>query len=738
MAMNARSLLRCGSLALAAAPLALSADTVAVPPAQPTPPRPRVCLVLSGGGALGMAHAGVIKVLEELHVPVDCVAGTSMGAIVGGLYASGYSPAELERLALDTPWREVLSPTVDRRHLPYRRKVDDLTYLTRWELGFSDGKLRIPSSLVPGHRFVATLQLLGLRAAGVEDFDRLPLPFRAVATDLSTGEMVVLSHGSLAQALRASMAVPGLFAPAEVDGRLLVDGGLVANLPVEAARAMGADVVVAVDVGRPLASKERPDSMPAILSRSSAFLTRLNVERSLRDVDILIRPNLADLRLLDFHAAHEILREGESAARKEAETLRRLAVDEAAWHAYLARQRHAQPPIQISSMTVDPGPGLARTVVERSVRTRPAAPLDPGVLRADLERLYDLGEFETVEFTLVPDGAAYALAIAGHAKSWGPNFLRFGLGLASDLEGSSTFNILADMTMTRLNRFGAEFKVTAQAGESPLVSGEFYQPLTASRVPFVAAGLALSQLKSQVLLGEEILQYRTVQEQASLDLGLALGRYGEVRVGLRRGLTRARASTDSDDHPRFDRTDAGVNLSAIVDQIDSINFPRRGVFAIAELYDARESMGADEEYRRLRLQLVGAGSVGRHSLVGLIGGTSALGGELPVPERVYLGGLFNLSGLPPGEVSGNYGGVATLIYLFRIGRLPTFGEGLYAGVSLEAGNAWQSADDVTLSDLRHSAALVFGADTAVGPVYLGWGMTSGGKDSFYMLVGRTF
>jgi len=744
--MRRRSFLPCGLLAAAvvalAAPSASGADVSPssdVPPAtREAAPRPRVCLVLSGGGALGIAHAGVIKVLEELRVPVDCVAGTSMGAIVGGLYASGYSPAELEDLALHTDWRDVLSGAPDRRRLPYRRKVDDLTYLTRWEAGFSGGKLRAPTSLIPGHRFGAMLQILGLRAVGVDDFDRLPLPFRAVATDIGSGETVILRRGNLAQALRASMSVPGLFSPVEVDGRLLVDGGLVANLPVEAATAMGAEVVIAVDVGQPLGSMGRPESMSAILSRTSAFLTRLNVELALADVDVLIRPALPDLRLLDFHAAAEILSAGEAAARAQEQALRRLSVDEESWQRQLARQRRVPPTITITSVTTDPGRGLAPQTVTRNVHTRPGAPLDVKVLRADLERLYELGEFETVDFRLVPDGAGYALAITGHAKPWGPNFLRFGLGISTDLEGSSKFNMLADVTMTRLNRLGAELKASVQAGETPLVIGEFYQPIAPSRIPFVAVGVAGSQIKSQVPVGEEILQYRTAQQQLAFDLGLALGRYGEVRVGLRRGSTRGRASRDADEYPRFDRTDAGVRCNLVFDQVDSVNFPRHGVLGVVELYEARESLGADEEYRRLRVQLVGAGSVGRHSLLGLLTMASALGGTLPTTEKLYLGGLFNLSGLPAGEVSGNYGAVATLIYFYRIGRLPTFGEGIYAGLSLEAGNAWERSGQASLSDLRRSVALLFGADTVLGPIYLGYGLTSGGKDSFYLLVGRTF
>jgi NTE family protein len=702
--------------------------------------RPRVALVLSGGGALGIAHVGVLQVLEELKVPVDCVAGTSMGAIVGGLYAAGYSPAELEGLVRELDWRGFLRDAPDRRHLPYRRKVDDLTYLSRWELGLSGEGIELPSGMVAGHRLGVALRVLGLRAAGVGDFDRLPLPFRAVAADAATGETIVLSHGDLASALRASMAVPGLFAPVERDGRLLVDGGVVANLPVAVAHAMGAEVVIAVDLGQPIAEQERPRSLAGVLGRTVGFLTRLNVERELAGADVVIRPEVEEYGLLDFHAADVLLARGAAAARAQEAALRALAVGDAAWRGHVERHRRATPAVRVATLVVDPGPGLAPKAVERAVRSLPGRDLDPAVLRADLDRLWELGEYETVDFELLPAaGGAFDLHITGHRKPWGPNYLRSGVGIYSDLEGTSSFNVLAALTMTRLNRIGGELKASAQVGETPVVSGELYQPLSTSQVPFVSLGVAGSFVKQQVPVADELVQYRFFSQRVELDLGLSLGRFGEVRVGARHDSMRARATDDrSGDAPGFDRNDAGWHAGAVIDQLDTVNFPHRGVLAFADLYEADASLGADDEYRSLDLQLVTAATWRKHTLLGLLHGGSGLGGVRPAPEQVYLGGLFNLSGLPPGEVFGSYGGVASLVYLYRIGRLPNFGEGIYAGVSLEAGNAWATAGEVDLGDLRHSVALVLGADTLLGPVYLAHGRTTGGKDSFYLYVGRLF
>lgn len=708
-------------------------------PGEP-PPRPRVALVLSGGGALGLAHVGVLRILEELRVPIDCVAGTSMGAIVGGLYAAGYSPDELERIATTLDWAALIRDAPDRRHLPYRRKVDDLIYLTRWEVGVSKQGLRLPTGMVAGHRLGAELRILGLRAAGIDDFDRLPLPFRAVATDAASGETVVLDRGDLASALRASMAVPGLFSPVERDGRLLTDGGVVANLPVEAALEMGADVVIAVDLGDPLAERPRPESISGVLSQSLGALSRREVERALADADLVIRPDVEGWGLLDFQAAAELIPRGAEATLAVRGPLAALAVDEATWARHLDRQRRATAPIALRQVEIEPGPGLPRSAVARAVETRPGETLDAARLAADLDRLWELGEFEAVDFTLAPaEAGLWDLRIVGRRKSWGPNYLRTGLSLASDLEGTSSFNLLGALTFTGQGRLGREVKLAAQIGELPVVTTEVYQPLAGSRIPFAAIALQAGESKQRFAVGEALVQYRFLELRAGADLGISFGRYGELRAGYRYEETRGRAFGERPaDSPRFDRNHSGLAASAVFDQLDRVNFPRRGLLAVAEYQEARTDLGADENFRRLAIQSVAAATAGRHSLVALLHGQSALGGELPASEWIGLGGLFDLSGQPPGEIVGAYGGTAALLYLYRLGRLPKFGDGIYAGVSLETGNAWRRADDVDTGDLRRAFALVFGADTLLGPVYFGHGHAEGGSDSFYLYVGRTF
>ncbi|QQR73505.1 MAG: patatin-like phospholipase family protein [Holophagales bacterium] len=704
------------------------------------PRRPRVALVLSGGGARGLAHVGVLQALEAMHVPVDLVTGTSMGAIVGGLYAAGTSPAELEALVHGLDWHALVDDRPDRRHLPYRRKVDDYNYLTRWELGVSRRGFRLPSGLVAGHRLGATLERLCLRALGTDDFDRLALPFRAIATDATTGEAIVLARGDLARALRASMAVPALFTPVELDGRLLVDGGVASNLPVDAARALGADVVIAVDLGKPLATQSRPDSIAGIVTRTLDFVSRRDVERALADVDLLVRPEVDEWGLLDFDAGPELVRRGAEATNAQAEALRRFAVDEATWQRYLARQRRAMPVVPLQTVVIDPGPGLPRAAVARAVHSRPGRALDPAELESDLNRLWELGEFERVTAALSPaDPGRWELRITGERKALGPGLLRTGLSITSDLEGTSSFNMLGALTVTRLNRLGAELRTTAQIGQSPILAAELYQPLASSRIPFASLTVSGGESKVRLPFDDHLVQVRVWQQHVGFDLGLALGRYGEARLGLRHDSTSSRPFGEhSSGAPHDYRADVGYRANLVFDQIDRLNFPRRGVLAVAELHDADPSLGSDEEYRRLDLQSLAAWTTGRHTVVGIVHATSALGTTLPSSERVYLGGLFNLSGMPAGDVAGNYGGVASLIYLYRLGRLPSFGEGIYAGLSFEAGNAWERSRSARFDDLRTAWSVVFGADTVLGPLYLAHGRTAKGNDSFYLYLGRTF
>ncbi len=343
--------------------------------------RPKVGLVLSGGGALGIAHVGVLKVLEELRVPVHCVAGNSMGAIIGGTFAAGYTPQEIEDVLLAIRWSDLLDDRPDRRRVPFRRKQDDLTFLSRVEVGFNHGRFQLPSALVEGQKLNFLLQALTIHTVGLESFDDLPVPFRAVATDLETGEEVILDHGDLALAIRASMAVPGVFSPVEINGQLLVDGGLVNNLPVDQGRALGADVVIAVDVGEPLRTREQLESLSGVTRQVLRMMTARNVARQTPDADLVIHPAVEEFATSDFNKAEEMIVRGEQAARRVAEELRRFAVSDDEYARYKERFqiRDLSEPT-VTSIQVASESRTDPKLVLREVRTRPGdllvVPLD--------------------------------------------------------------------------------------------------------------------------------------------------------------------------------------------------------------------------------------------------------------------------------------------------------------------------------------------------------------------------
>src|SRR5260221_1274772 len=313
----------------------LYADSAAAPTSGGAPAtkaaslRPRICVVLSGGGARGIAHIGVLKVLEDLKIPIDCIAGTSMGAVVGGLYASGMNAREVESTMRSVDWQEAFRDTPPRRDLAFRRKQDDRNFLVRLPLGLKHGQILLPKGFIQGQKLQETLRQLTLPFSNSTDFDLLPTPFRAVATDLETGNAVLMDKGDLAIAMSASMSAPGVFAPFELNGRLLVDGGLAVNLPVNMARAMHPDIVIVSDVSFPLQPRAALDSALSISNQMLAILVRKDSDRqraSLSPQDILIEPKVGSTPATDFSTPSAVIARGEGAARAAIATLSAYAV----------------------------------------------------------------------------------------------------------------------------------------------------------------------------------------------------------------------------------------------------------------------------------------------------------------------------------------------------------------------------------------------------------------------------
>lgn len=710
--------------------------------------RPRVGLVLSGGGARGLSHVGVLKVLEQERIPVDAIAGTSMGAIVGGLYATGMSAVEIEAAVRAIDWDAVFARRVDRQHLSQRRKEEDFEISPVLEFGMRDGELRAPIGAVSSRGLETLLRRYTLPVRQVREFDRLPIPFRAVATDLETGAAVVLDRGDLALALRSSMSVPGVFPPTELDGRILGDGGLVNNVPIDVARAMGVDVVIVVNIGTPLAGREALGSAVGITAQMINILTEQNVQRSLASMgarDILVAPPLGALTSADFAKAAEAIDAGERGARAMTEPLRRLAVGPEAY----ARWREAHPRQRRPEATIDfvafEGSTLTNPArFAAQLESQPGRAFDVPRAENDARTLAASGDYLRADYRLVSHHDADGLVFDLEDKPWGPNYLRIGLDLATDFEGRGTFNLKLSHNRHWLTPAGTEWRNRVQIGAVPLVFTEIYHPLNwtlgLSNDWFVA-GYAGAERSTGTLYdtsGRELARYKRTGQRVGIDLGQPWGRFGELRLGV--ASQRATASPTLVSGAvvgvptRTTSHENGLRLAAVIDQLDFASFPSRGYRVVGQL--AWGEGKAEGRFQRLEASALAVTTLGSHSfsVYGLARGASAQqsGGI----GRFGLGGFHQLSGYRDNELLGNYVLFSRLGWTMRLPYVPVVARAFFVGATLEAGNAWTTRDDFRDGAMRTGMSLYFGADTGLGPLYLGLTHAPRGSSGVMLFLGR--
>ena len=706
--------------------------------------RPRVGLVLSGGGARGAAHVGVLKVLDEMHVPVDAIAGTSMGAVVGGLYASGMSGTEIETLLRSVNWQDAFRDRPPREELGFRRKQDERNFLVRFALGVNDTGFVLPPGLVQGQKLEQVLRNAALPVAEIRRFDRLPITFRAIATDLETGQPVVMDSGDLVTAMRASMSAPGVFAPAQRDGRMLVDGGLVDNLPIDIARSMGVDVLIVVDVSFPLSLRDELTSPLEVTNQAFAILIRgrtLQEREKLHPTDIVLDPALGHFTSADFSRVPEALRAGEESARGAAATLAKLSLSDADYRNYLAKRntRSTELPL-IEFVRADSASAQYDPLIQETMKDLVGKQLDKELMRSKLTSLYALDRFETIDYQLVEDQGRAGLQLDLRRKSWGPNYVRMGLNLEDDFEGNSRYNAAVRFIATELNGLGGEWLTDIQIGENPKFFTEFYQPLSLASRYFVAPQFDFEERSVFELRDDDrVAEYRVREVSGGVDFGREISNWGEIRFGLHRGTGRRRVLIGDPSLPASEFDRGGYFTRFSYDKLDSIFFPRHGQQFDIEWRAERANIGADSNFDIVRTSWLIARSFDRHTFIFWTDeGTTV--DALATPENSFtLGGFLNLSGLTPGSLSGPHYGIGRLIYYRRVGR---GGSGVldlpaYAGVSLEAGNTWLERKDM-FSDLRVNGSVWFGLDTPLGPVYLATGFDEGGDRAFYLFLGRTF
>ena len=710
--------------------------------------RPRIGLVLSGGGARGAAHIGVLKALEGMRIPVDAISGTSMGAVVGGLYASGVSVAEIEKLMTSIDWQDAFTDRPLREDLSFRRKQDDTDFPVRLPLGVKGGRVLLPKGLIQGQKLQQILRSATIPVAHVERFDDLPIPFRALATDLETGEAVILDHGDLTASLRASMSIPGVFAPVEVDNRLLVDGGIANNLPIEEARALGADVLIVSDVSFPLQLRDQLNSPIEISNQMLAIMVRRETtrQRALLGVrDVVIAAPLGSASSFDFTNVRTAIAIGQRATADHSAQLSALGLAPAAYRESVAqrRPRHAAP-AQIDFVRTDERSHRHAGLIKNTLEPFVGKPLDVEALEQKITELYGLDLFETLDYELVRDGGRDGLEVRARRKSWGPNYVRFALNLQDDFEGNTSFNAAARFIVTELNALGAEWLTDLQIGEHPLVRSEFWQPLTYPPRYFIAPQVSFEIRNVPLIEGQtRIAEFRVRNTEAALAFGRELGTWGELRAGLRRGEGQSRVRIGDPTLPEEDFETGEFFARFSYDELDNVNFPRHGAQFTFQWDAAREGLGDDQTSDILSMDWLIARTFGRRDTLVFwtSAGSTVSEAATPALEDFFtLGGFLSLSGIAPESIAGPHFGIARLLYYRQIGREgPGFlNVATYAGISLEVGNVWQERSESSFDSTLKDASVYLGLDTLIGPLYLAAGVDNGGETAFYLFLGRPF
>jgi NTE family protein len=705
--------------------------------------RPRIGLVLGGGGAKGAAHIGVLRVLDELRIPVDCVTGTSMGALVGGTFASGMPPEEIETSVLAINWSKTVGTEGLRDRTPINRKLAGITYTNSLDLGIKDGSIKAASGLLKTQDIEDVIRGLVAQARYTDDFDDLPIPFRAVATDMLGGEMVVLDSGDLSVAMRASMAVPGAFSPVIVGDRVMSDGGMMRNLPVDIARNLCADVVIAVSLASPPPKAEDLNSALALAGRSLDVMIDANQKAqvaSLTERDISIVVPMGDIGSASFDRVPDAVPLGREAALGMRAQLSRLALPEDQYLAW--RQSVTREGAQSARLAGVEIKGLQRVNPEyvraQLEGVKAGEVVTRGELLADVGRVYALGDFERVTYIQTGPPGARVLEITPVEKSWGPDFFRFDVGLAGDAEGDLEALLRLDHNRTWLNPRGGQWHSALQVGEQWLLETDLYQPLDV-RQRFFVQPLARYERSFENIYsdGERVARYILSELYGQVDVGMNFGTRAQVRLGVRSGWFDVELDTGPSVLPESDReTDASLQVRAIYDTRNSVALPTSGTFLNARLVSSGSGLGGEQDYGLAEGVITRSFPFRGDALSLILGGGDRLSGKLPPPQEFQLGGIRTFPGLQRGELRGDSYWFAGSSYYWKMADIQSlFDQALYAGLRLQAGRVGDPIDQANDGTLYGVSGSI-GGRSPVGPFLLSLGWVDNGSVQLQFAIGR--
>ncbi|HVG71952.1 MAG TPA: patatin-like phospholipase family protein [Vicinamibacterales bacterium] len=711
-----------------------------------TPP-PRVGVAFGGGSARGIAHVGVIRWLEEHRIPIDVAAGTSMGGLVGGAFATGMDAAELQAFITSVDWDELFGDaSFEFKNI--RRKADARAYPSRLEFGLKGGGIVPPAALNNGQAIELMLARICAPYFGIEDFDELPTPFRTVAVDLLTAEAVVMRSGSLADAMRATMSLPLAFPPIDLDGRMLVDGGAMNNVPADVVKAMGAERVVAVNVGDLSTREGISATLLGLVSETTDAMMRASTRRALTSADVVVNVPLKEYGSLDWRRASSLIDEGYRAADAMRDQLLPFAVSEAdfeTWRTARRARRRTELPVptfvQLDGFGASDA-GRLDVLLARHVGT----PVDVAGIEQDIATMAGLDRYQSVTWQLRDDSSrGVGLRVQGRVKPYGPPFLMLGLSL--DNTTSSDFRISASARYLAFDTVGSgsELRLNAAIGSDASVAAELYRPLGSTPL-FVApyAGVATTTLN--LIDGDAIVaRYRQTIPRMGVNVGVDIGSESDLRLGAYLGHRSTSVETGDPGLPELAGSESGAELLWRVDTQDSPVVAGHGVHSqirLTHVFDGPDLLGdvpfaSDTSLTQLSgsaNQMWSLGPRNRLFVYGSLG--TSFEAEPLLPDQFALGAPFRLGAYDTGEISGAHAYAASGGYLRQIGRLPDFlGGPVFAGAWLENGDAFDNWRDATWRS-NGGAGVVM--DTIIGPMILAGSWSFDGRWRTYLNVGRLF
>ncbi len=728
--------------------------------------RPKIGLVLSGGGARGGAHLGVIKMLEKHHIPIDMIVGTSMGSFVGGLYASGKGSLEIEELLTKTKWDKYISSSYDREDIPFRAKQFDRDFPSKIKLGVnSKNEVGFQTGLFSRQNMLSLLNMQTYDVRYVDDFDNLLIPFRAVATDIKNGKEVVLKKGALSEAIYASIAIPGGFQPIVIDGKTLVDGGISSNLPLNAMRKMKPDIIIVVDISTPFDEDIKVDSYLAVISQLNNILMRKNVEEtivSMKKDEILITPELGDITPLDADRYPEIIQIGkESVIKIYDEKLSSLSVDNDTYNRYLMKHRTSyrfSAPV-IDKIIINNKTDVSNELIYSYLHVKEKESLNLVELQNDLMKLYDLTLFEDVSYKLdfIDNKTILSITLT---PSWNSNgVLRFAIGFEDDFTTNSNYSLIFEYTKSSLNSYGGEWRTRASIGKEKGVLSELYQPVDAIRKYFVRPYMYYREKKINVppsaLNISSTKKYDTLdldllQKGAGLGLGYNINSYMQFELGFKMQsdelsgnllIVDKNISASSYAHIKGITDSRFFYANLFIDSYDNAYFPTKGNYGKISWIKEIDSVGGDLDYSRISIEHEYAYSIGSHTLLPRVEYVNTYDGDVDISGLVTLGGMGRLSGYSKNTFAGNSLGLFSMNYRYNIYKNAFFGSfsaPLYVGTMAEVGTTWNKNITPFLDDLIFAGNVYLASDTILGPCYFSYGKSYGNHDMFYFSLGTPF